>query len=198
MLAVAPSAWDSIFASYAMINLEKPSNAPPMNAIYLPGNSIANKIEVEKLSQALSDLFDQSIVQYYRHWQTSEEFIDLDFERIELQKIASNLGEYIIIAKSIGTVLAMSALCENTINPQKCIFLGTPVKWAQEHKYNIDLYLSCLDVPTIFIQHRNDPLTSAQDLQTYLANTSHQVIELPGKTHNYNEYKKLREIISHK
>ena len=98
-----------------------------MNALLLPGNSPRHVEWIEKLKLALVPHFQLIEAQHYRHWQRGEENADVDYEIGVAQKKASELNPYIVVAKSIGTVVAAKGTAEGKLQPDKLILLGVPI-----------------------------------------------------------------------
>lgn len=169
-----------------------------MNCIYLSGNSIKNKSWIEDVERSLSDLFNNSYLQYYKHWQTGDEYIDLEHEQNVLNKNIKKFEDqnYIVFAKSIGTVLTAKSIKENVISPDKCIFVGTPISWAREKHMNPDSAFAEFSTQTLFIQHTNDPICSSAELKKVINNwklKNFKFEELDGDSHHYPEINKIKE-----
>src|SRR4030042_6785686 len=103
-----------------------------MNLILLPGNTPGNKNWIEEVEQSLKPNFSSTNIQFYRHWQTGDDLVDLDHELEELVDKTSKLSDYLIFAKSAGVVLSVKGICEGKIKPGWCVFVGTPILWAKE------------------------------------------------------------------
>lgn len=170
-----------------------------MNAIYLSGESIHNKDWIYDTQDKLAPLFDKTIVQNYDHWDAGTPEINLNSELEKLALNAQNIDDYIIIAKSIGTVLATEAIAKNLINPQKCIFLGVPINIIQKQGYPFAENLKFVNCPVLFIQNSDDPVGKYRQLTEFINNLymprlQYKIVELPGDTHNYIDYPKLLEL----
>jgi len=169
-----------------------------MNLILLGGNSIDNKKWIENVESCLKPLFQSTTIINYDHWQTGESMINLDKEKEKLAEIAKNLGEYIIFAKSAGSLVTVKAVFEKLISPQKCIFAGVPLKWARKSNFDVDTWYKDYSIPTIAIQHTNDPLASSKELSEFLTQLSKtvKVEELTDDTHDYNELDTIKKLVS--
>lgn len=168
-----------------------------MNLILLGGNSPINKQWLHDLATALKTHFPSPYIHHYRHWETGEALIDLDYE---LEVLTKNLPAepYIILAKSAGVLLTLKGVAEKLLNPQKCIFLGTPILWAKDNHFVVESWLGNHSLPTLFIQQAHDPAMSFNDLKQYLEqeNTkNYQLFELSGDDHIYDNFDQLRDPI---
>ncbi len=170
-----------------------------MNLILLPGNHITNRDRIEKIEKNLEDLFDSTYIQYYKHWQTNKNLINLEEELKILTKEANSFGKYTIFAKSAGALLALRGIFEGKISPLKCIFVGTPMSWDHAINIQADKWLRNYSVPTLFIQQTKDPFMSYQKLVKPLEKSkakNYQIKEIPGETHNYENISQLKQLVS--
>lgn len=168
-----------------------------MNLILLGGNSPTNKQWLHDLATVLKTHLPSSYIHHYRHWETGEELIDLDYE---LEVLTKNLPAvpYIVLAKSAGVLLTLKGVAEKLLSPQKCIFLGTPILWAKGNHFAVDSWLNNYSLPTLFIQQAHDPAMSFNDLKQYLEQGNikyYQFFEVPGDDHVYGNFDQLKDPI---
>lgn len=72
-----------------------------MKLFLLAGNHISNKKWIEEVHANLQDLFDESEILYYSHWNSKErKDIDLDLEIERLANLTNGLEDFIVFAKS--------------------------------------------------------------------------------------------------
>lgn len=170
-----------------------------MKLIILPGNGQANKEWADDAGQAFLDIFKDQYKQYYSHWDTGEEIINLD---VELKKLKDNIGnekEYIVFAKSAGSLLSIYGVFMGEIKPKRCIFVGLPIGWAKDNNFSLEIWLEKFDIPTIIIQNSNDPYTSFMEVQEIilkLGKKNIEVIEISGNDHKYDDFKLIKKIYS--
>jgi len=170
-----------------------------MKLIFLGGNGIDNKTWIEQVESSLKPFFESTKVIYYDHWQTGEWMIDLDREKEKLSKLVKDKKDYVIFAKSAGSLVAVKAMSENLISPQKCIFVGVPLKWARKNNFEIDNWYQKIPTPTMIIQHTNDPFATTEELKNFFSEKSfipESFRELPGDTHDYDELDTIRNLVS--
>lgn len=162
-----------------------------MNLILLGGTSVENKKWIEDVENLFKPLFKTTKIIYYDNWQTGQWMINLDKEKEKLIKVTKNLDKYVIFAKSAGSIVAIKAIFENKIFPQNCLFVGIPLKWAKKNNFNIDNWFRGFSVPTVILQHTSDPFGSSKEIKDLISNkdiTNVELKEIPGNTHDYNEF----------
>lgn len=162
-----------------------------MTILILPGNAIVNKEWVSLLKKRINKLDKVQTIEY-SHWKESKDLINLD---TELKKLKGSY--YMIIAKSAGIILALKGIIESRIIAKKCVFIGTPVSWAEDNSFQLLKYLSNYNLPTLFIQNKNDPTCSSDKLKDIL-NTkrlkTYKVVEHEGDSHDYDVDNIIKEI----
>ncbi len=164
----------------------------------LPGNSKSNKEWSEKTIGTFSEFFPDQYIQTYSHWEEGKEIIDFD---VEGRKLKKNIGEgkFSIIAKSAGAMLAIYSVSKGLIKPEKCVFLGLPVLWAEEHNFNLKDWFQKFNIPTLVIQNSNDPVTSYSELRKFIdkVNLGHALIliETEGNDHKYDDLEKIKKLV---
>lgn len=99
----------------------------------------------------------------------------------------------LVLAKSIGVLIAMLALRQHGFAARAALFVGVPLKRLR-HEGRIDLLLDyCCHTPTTILQRRDDPTGPFAELAQSLAPSAQTVLrELPGDTHSYAD----REVAS--
>ena len=167
-----------------------------MNLILLPGNT--DKTWIKEIQRNISPLFKSSFLVEYAHHHKGETIINFEYELDSLNKLIldNKLSDYIIFAKSAGTLLTVKGANEEILKPQKCIFLGLPINWAYKHKFDIDTWIQNYSIPTLFIQQTNDPYYSYKELQTYLHKHSVEnflMHEIEGNNHYYSNLEEIKE-----
>lgn len=167
-----------------------------MKLIILPGNGQANKEWADDAGQAFLDIFEDQYKQYYSHWNTGEEIIDLDVELKKLKESIGNEREYILFAKSAGSLLSIYGVFNGDVKPKRCIFVGMPISWAKENNFLLEIWLEKYDIPTVIIQNSNDPYTPAGEVKEMilrLGNKNIKVIEISGDDHRYDDFELIKK-----
>lgn len=170
-----------------------------MDLILLSGNSIKNKEWIEEVDHAVSSDFTATHIQYYDHWEKGEKMIDFDVEMEKLTKTVDPLEEYSIFAKSAGVLLALKGIYEGKINPARCVFAGTAVRFALRLGFDIEMWFGRCSVPTLFIHNALDPAISFEELEVWLKMSEmrdYKIQELHGHDHNYGDVNSLKKFIT--
>jgi pimeloyl-ACP methyl ester carboxylesterase len=170
-----------------------------MDILLLPGNSKKHKVWIDKVELEMKPLFEHSATNYYDHWWQGEDdaIIDMEAELAKLESTVDQLKSYIVFAKSAGAALALYAMNEGVISPDVCVFVGMPINWCKENGFAIDEWLLEYDVPTLFIQNKNDPAIHFDDLKDYLFERNvhnHHMVELEGDSHDYDTIPELKRL----
>jgi len=168
-----------------------------MEVLFLPGNNPKNKEWARKLRDVLDGIFPISSVQDYGHWTTGRG--EIDFER-ELKGVKKHIGDraVIICAKSVGVLLSLRGISEGEFVPKSCIFIGTPLAWAEKRGLPVKEWLTSLKIRCLFIQNSNDPACSARDLKLLLEELKIKdsyLVEIVGDSHDYEDMAEIKKII---
>jgi len=166
-----------------------------MNALLLPGNSPRHAEWIEALKDAVSSQFEVTKTQHYAHWQTGEQWANVEHEiNVSKEKVAS-LEPYVIIAKSIGTVIAAKGTASQVLQPEKLILLGVPIKGGADIETFL-AFLQKIKIPVIIVQNTADPFGSFADVKSVFqgAGPHTSFIELPGDTHDYLDFSAITRI----
>lgn len=146
------------------------------NLLILPGNSPKNKKLLDTYSEYFEDKDLNIISLPWKHWSdNTKDFVDdSEVERI-IETIKSNAGDFHIIAKSVGTILFSKALNQFDHSIIRSItFLGLPIS-GRTNKFKI--YCNVLnelhDIPITFIQARNDPYATFDEVTTFTREILH-------------------------
>lgn len=169
-----------------------------MDLIILGGNSVDNVKWIEKIEILLKPYFRSTQIQYYEHWKSDLELINLDKEIEKLIENTKSKEQYIVLAKSVGTLVTSKAIFEQKISPIRCFFMGIPINWAYKYNFDIDNWFKNFKPSLTIIQHTNDPITPAQELRNFLKDENaidYNFIELPGNDHYYQELNKIADLV---
>ncbi len=180
-----------------------------MKTIILPGYSIKNKEWAYEVKKRLSHKYNV-IVHEWEHWEdgssTSEQILSskqslkaakhLDVKReVEriLKKIKCTDDGINIIAKSIGTKVAMSLIPVIKAHLGKVILCGIPIDPLGYRKGLKIIGSGNL----LVIQNHNDPFMSYNAIKTYLMlmDKNIKVIQKPSDTHDYPYYEDFADFL---
>lgn len=168
-----------------------------MNLILLPGNSFKNKAWIEEVHASIKDLFNKTYIHSYDHWKTGDGLIDLNKE-MSLLKKSLPPEPYVIFGKSAGVILTLKGFSEGILHPAKCMFLGTPIHWAEQHNFELKKLIYKFSIPSLFIQNKNDPLASSQEVKDFIKEREikhSKLITLLGDMHEYPNIKEIHDLM---
>ncbi len=160
-----------------------------MKLIALPGQTQATEpwlAEIVGLVTTSGDRVDQL---HYRHWDESGE-PDVAHEASRIANSPCDL----VIAKSLGTLIALTAFKQFTFRPDRAVFIGIPF-----NHYSAD-YLELLRefaaaTPALFIQQTADVTGRFDALNVAYADVA-DLAEVPGSDHFYGDVEQLEKLIS--
>ncbi len=169
-----------------------------MDLIILPGNSVSNRAWAEAVANQVKGMFETIRVVYYKHWEMGEKTIDFDIEDKELIKVTQGLSEYVIFAKSAGTILSLRGINEGILKPVKNVFCGFPLKFGRSLNQNVDEWLPKLRIPTVVIQNTEDPVMTYKEMSEYMESVNQKIraVETGGNTHDYENYEVIKMELS--
>ena len=158
--------------------------------LILPGNSERNRAWGEVCAEYFKDAYDLTCLIHYDHWGTEQTTIDFE---AELEKIAATAegahdeGDWVIFAKSIGSVLALKAVTTRAIKPRRAVFFGMPLELVADTEGPHWSLLKSFTIPAIAFHNDADPTaTYAYTKDTLAAYAPTITLEtLAGDTHDY-------------
>ena len=164
-----------------------------MDLLILGGNSQRNKEWVYKVNSFVGDLFEDTLVHEYRHWQNGEEMIDFDAELKITADEAQALSDYGVFAKSVGSLLTITLIDSNELKPVFCVFAGVALKLAKESDIDIEHLVKSLKCPVVIIQNDKDPVGTFAEVSAIASGLDNvQVVETVGDDHSYDDLELIR------
>lgn len=165
-----------------------------MNAYLLPGNSLRHREWVENFKRVVNHQFDTVTTQHYKHWQTGGSQADVAHEIDVASAAAQTLSPYTLIAKSIGTVIAINGTSGGALHPDKIILLGIPLNGSVDREV-FTANLQRLSCPVTIIQNTSDPFGSFEEVHTAFENAPANVtfVEFEGDTHDYLDFQAIAQ-----
>jgi hypothetical protein len=168
-----------------------------MKYIFFPGNSSSNKEWIDRLALEFEE---PKVVIYYNHWSSNKNDLEFNTELRTLSTLPKE--EYVVIAKSAGSVLALKAIEEGVLNIKKCFFIGFPMLYISKLDIDIKRLLDN-DIETVFIQKSKDYQIGFDDLKTQISevkeNSRFILYERngePNENHHYEDTSYLKKIIT--
>lgn len=157
-----------------------------MITLILPGYSLRNKEWAEGLAKSM-EMGQKVLVHNWRHWEkSSSSSLSLKYE---VEKITGEIGNETvnIVAKSVGTMIAMQVLAKLPGKINKIILCGIP----SVSEERLELFKKALaDFPVAFVicfQNTSDPLASYKEVKRFIekVNPKIAVVETPRSDHSY-------------
>ncbi|HEX6976861.1 MAG TPA: alpha/beta family hydrolase [Patescibacteria group bacterium] len=162
-----------------------------MKTMILPGFSIKNKDWAYETKKALEPEIPAEVVEW-DHWTTNNtSFADWgEWMKVEVSRVAKKMeGEKLnILAKSIGTAVAMNILKTNPNTVNKLVLCGIPLRdLGEEEKKSYQILKTFPDNNFICIQNEQDNHGSFEEIREFLhsINPNLKVISKPADTHDY-------------
>ena len=145
----------------------------------LPGRNVETEAWLK--SVLIAAKYPDAEVTRYRHWETNAEAsVALEASRLV------NQSPQLVIAKSLGTIIAATAFCLHEFRPTIAVLIGTPYISLKSNEVQF-LRRFAAGVDTLFIQQAQDPGGSADLLSAALQLTRGKVIEVSGNDHLYSD-----------
>ncbi len=161
-----------------------------MNIFALPGISPKTEKWATNLLHELAGPDRTMTVQRYKHWdcENPEQCLDLEGEVERLTGAPIDL----LVAKSLGVMIGLSAGSRKLIAPGRAVLIGTPVTGFIENNMDLRQLTADLTVPILFIQQKNDIVGSADRLRAAIDGLPMvELVEIPGDNHQYKDLKLL-------
>ena len=168
-----------------------------MNLIILPGNSPEHERWLNEATNAFEPFFDEIHAVHYRHWQTGAPEVDESYEIEALRSLSMDMSDSVILAKSVGTVIASRAISEDILRPRNTVFLGLPIT-NPLFSTSLEEYGLQNITPLTIVQNTNDPYGSFAVVQAFMAKigaTQATLVETPGQTHDYEDYEQYSSLL---
>lgn len=166
-----------------------------MKIVVLGGNNPRHHDWIRELGTTLQAAGHTVILHDYEHWQTGAPLADIDHEIEHLHTLLKTETDYLLIAKSIGTVIATLGVARNRFAPAKCLLLGVPFTGIAGETPEFLPGLATLP-RTLFIQNEFDPYGSAEGLDMLLTRSHPSVFDLVvvenNTTHDYTDFDLLK------
>lgn len=160
-----------------------------MNIFALPGINPKTGQWAANLLKELEAPERTMAVQQYAHWNCDDaRCLSMADEVERLRGCEIDL----LIAKSLGVMIGLTACSKGIISPQRIVCIGTPVTSFREENLDLRQLVTNLTIPSLFIQQIHDIVGSSANLQEEISGiTLAELIEIPGDNHQYKDLKLL-------
>jgi hypothetical protein len=156
----------------------------------LPGRRPDTQAWMGRVLQALPFPADARSVQAYRCWSAPGAELSFDEEAALLLAARADL----LVAKSIGTRIALRASHATDFAARAAIFIGTPIdSFPPPARATLAAFASAR--PVLFVQQAQDVTGRAEALRAALAGAARaSLVEIPGSDHAYSDVTLLATI----
>ncbi|MDO8452480.1 MAG: hypothetical protein Q7S79_01885 [bacterium] len=168
-----------------------------VDTFLLPGFSSKNKEWAEEVRRELEPAMPV-FISYWPHWETGEkekDWIQKEAEKVKRQAKNTD-GPVNILAKSIGTIVAMEILKDKDFSINKLILCGIPLN---DFEAGDEKYYECLRKGgnTVVLQNENDNHGSFEKVKEFIEkiNPGIKVISKPRDDHEYPYFDDFKKII---
>ena len=151
-----------------------------MYTIGLAGNNPTTEAWMRSLLDALPNSHAKSYVLHYGHWEDGSRY-DVAREAAKLQDTEPDL----VLAKSLGVMIALDAYARRDFGPRRAVFMGTPLTlFGEADVARLGRFVQ--GVPTLLIQQRDDRTGTHAALEECLPEGAiGEIVEIPGHDHAY-------------
>lgn len=137
-----------------------------MKIFLLSGQSILNKEWIEEVEGEFQKEFQDTTVLYYDHWSSGSKNIDLEKESSKLiEMINGSKGEYIVFAKSIGTIVFYNIVEKLVKKPNGVLMVGVPYDLASEIGFDMSKLKEKVDFNINIYQKKLDPFGNLEKVK---------------------------------
>lgn len=153
--------------------------------IYLPGFSLKNQAEAGAICDALVKAGYEVYQHMWRHWSDEKIAWDPETEKeIILSEVKKRMpNEISIVAKSLGTYIAVSLLPELTL--KELILLGIPFNDLDDSERKVYRILQTATYPITIVHNSKDPHGAVEDIRSVLDGVNYQELIKDSDTHEY-------------
>ena len=110
--------------------------------------------------------------------------------------VAASSRAELVVAKSIGTQVAMLACRDHGLAPRTCVFLATPLRRFEELDLVPLLESHCAVMDTLFVQQTADYNGAYADLAKIVGRFPRcRIAEIPGDDHLYEDIALIAPIV---
>lgn len=136
-----------------------------MKIILLAGQNISNKEWIENVGRKFNEKYLDTEIQYYIHWQNGMQNTNVELETKRFIKTVGELDdEYILFAKSIGSIIFLNSLVNLKKKPKGVLIVGMAYKLAKDMGYDFKKFKNLITFPVKIYQKEFDPAGVYKDI----------------------------------
>lgn len=172
-----------------------------MKIILLSGQSLQNRSWIEDVRTKFKEKYQNVEVMYYDHWKRGEGTADVELETKNFLQLTNGFAdEYMLFAKSIGTVIFLNSLPKLQNHPKKVIMVGVPYEVATQKGYKFETLKDLVKCDVNIYQKLQDPMGSYDIVNTIEGRKvrvyEYECINEEENTHHYANMDTLIRLIS--
>ena len=163
-----------------------------MKLLGLPGREPSTLGQMQGLLTRLEVGQTETEIRRHAFWETEWTNPDL----LPEAQVVGDLAADLVVAKSIGTLIAMLAAARHGFAPTACIFIATPLNRLVAEQGLGLLAAHCEAIPTLFLQQTDDFNGAYAPLAELV--TRHPrctAVEVPGDDHLYEDLDLIAPLI---
>ena len=131
--------------------------------------------------------------QCYEFWDQADSGLD-DIRELER---ASEFDPELIVAKSLGTILASRGIHQGELSPKHCVFIGIPVGSLNEAARTVFDGWGDTGIDSLFIQQSHDRTGGFRQLCDLLPSAPNcTTVEVAGEDHMYTDVMEIGKIVN--
>lgn len=163
-----------------------------MKLLGLPGREPSTLAQMEALLARLEVGQTETEIRHHGFWGTDWSHPDVLPEAAAVGQLSAEL----VIAKSIGTLIAMLAVAREGFAPTACVFIATPLNRLIAEDRVALLEAHCDAIPTLFIQQSDDFNGAYGPLAQIVAgHRGCAAAQIPGGDHLYEDLELIAPLI---
>jgi hypothetical protein len=172
-----------------------------MKIFLLSGQSILNKEWIEEVEVEFKKEFQDTSVLYYDHWSSGSKNIDLEKESSKLIEMINEYErEYLVFAKSIGTIVFYNIFEKLKMKPNGVLMVGVPYDLAFKMGFDMSKLNEKVDFNINIYQKNQDPfgnLKKVKDMEGGKVSVNEYICtDEDNDNHHYANTKYLSELMS--
>lgn len=171
-----------------------------MRIILLSGQNISNKEWIENVEKKFQEKFFNTQISYYTHWEKEEKEADIELETKKfLDIVNSSDEEYILFAKSIGSIIFLNSLKDLEKKPKGVLIVGMAYNLGKKLNYDFTDLEKYTSYPVNVYQKEFDPAGFYDKVRNVSGgNVTVNKYECVGEendNHRYENYDYLLELL---
>ena len=172
-----------------------------MRIILLSGQNISNKEWIENVEKKFQEKYSNTKISYYDHWEKGKEKADIELETKKfLDIVNSSDEEYILFAKSIGSIIFFNSLKDLVKKPKGVLIVGMAYNLGKKLNYDFTDLEKYTSYPVNVYQKEFDPAGFYDEVRNVnggnVTVNKYECIGEENNNHRYENYDYLLELLS--